>query len=374
MTAERRASCTEETRLACRARPRIAFGTIVLNGEPFTRYNLRSIYPWAYQIIVVEGACRAAAGVADSTGHSRDGTLEVLRRFQAEEDPERKLVIVTAEDEGHPDGFWPGEKHEMSQAYAKRATGDWLWQVDVDEFYLPHDMERILGILQRPCAPTAVSFEVRTFTASPTHLVDGYQLRSGANVFRRLFAWGPGYRYTTHRPPTVVDERGRDLASLNPLPARALARQGIFMYHYEQLFPKQVLEKCAYYARAQWAGGMAGMDAWARDCYMRLGRPYRVHMLHRAPSWLDRYKGPVPSEVERLVAAVRQGQHPGVQVRAPDELDLLLGSARYAIGRGVLKAWFPLWLGWRKPRLLLGRLKHALFPKWPGPAATAHEP
>jgi len=35
----------------------------------------------------------------------------------------------------------------MSEAYAKRATGDWLWQVDADEFYLPGDMEQIVSLL-----------------------------------------------------------------------------------------------------------------------------------------------------------------------------------------------------------------------------------
>ena len=44
--------------------------------------------------------------------------------------------MVTAEECGHENGFWPGEKDEQSRAYAARATGDYLWQVDVDEFYL----------------------------------------------------------------------------------------------------------------------------------------------------------------------------------------------------------------------------------------------
>jgi hypothetical protein len=117
--------------------PKITFGLIVLNGEPFTRYNLRALYPFAHQIIVAEGASPKAAHVATPDGHSIDGTLDILRRFKAEEDPEDKIIIVTAEDEGHPNGFWPGEKDEQSQAYAKRATGDWLWQVDIDEFYQP---------------------------------------------------------------------------------------------------------------------------------------------------------------------------------------------------------------------------------------------
>src|SRR3546814_9140868 len=62
--------------------PRITFGMIVLNGEPFLRYNLRSLYPYAHQIIVAEGAAPGARNIATPQGHSRDGTLEVLRRSE----------------------------------------------------------------------------------------------------------------------------------------------------------------------------------------------------------------------------------------------------------------------------------------------------
>ncbi len=84
--------------------PRVTFGMIVLNGEPFVRYNLRALYPFAHQIIVVEGAAPAAAKIATPEGHSSDGTLETLMDFKVQEDPEGKLIIVTAEDEGHPNG------------------------------------------------------------------------------------------------------------------------------------------------------------------------------------------------------------------------------------------------------------------------------
>ena len=68
--------------------PRITFGMIVLNGEPFLRYNLRALYPFAHQIIVVEGAAPGAAAIATPDGHSRDGTLHTLRLFREKEDPE----------------------------------------------------------------------------------------------------------------------------------------------------------------------------------------------------------------------------------------------------------------------------------------------
>jgi hypothetical protein len=86
---------------------RITFGMIVLNGEPFVKYNLSSVYPFAHQIIVVEGACRSALSVSRSDGHSTDGTLESLYRFQHELDPDKKVIIVTAVDEGYSDGLWP---------------------------------------------------------------------------------------------------------------------------------------------------------------------------------------------------------------------------------------------------------------------------
>jgi hypothetical protein len=334
---------------------RITFGMIVLNGEPFVRYNLRALYPWAHQIIVVEGACRAAAAVATADGRSRDGTREELRRFQREEDPDRKLVVVTAEDEGHPDGFWPGEKHEMSQAYARRARGDWLWQVDVDEFYLPKDMARIAERLSSNPGISRLDFPMRTFSASPRMEVGGYLL-NGFTV-RRLFAWKPSYRYSTHRPPMVVDENGRDVSSSNPSAATEQLRRGMFMYHYEQLFPKQVLEKCSYYARVDWLRSVKNVEAWARDCYFSLRRPYHVHMVYQHPSWIQRYDGPVPPEVLRMYAAVGEGRHPGVTLRPTADMEALADSRAYAAGRRMLQVLYPAWAGWRWMRNEPGRLR-----------------
>ena len=158
---------------------------IVLNGLPFLPFNLRALYPYARQIVVVEGAAPGAAGIATPDGHSRDATLDCLRRFAADEDPDGKLVIVTAEDEGHPDGFWPGEKDEQSRAYAARATGDYLWQVDVDEFYLPRDMETVLDLLGREPQVAAVTFPTMTLWGAPWCVVDGWFLHTAASNYHR---------------------------------------------------------------------------------------------------------------------------------------------------------------------------------------------
>jgi hypothetical protein len=220
--------------------PRITFGIIVFNGEPFTRYALRSLYPFAHEIIVVEGATPGAKNIATSEGHSRDGTLETLYRFKEVEDPDNKLQIITK------DGFWT-EKDEMSRAYAEQATGDYLWQVDVDEFYKAADMRVILKLLQDNPTIVAVTFETITFWGAPNYRVDGWYLRYGAKYYLRLFKWQSNYHYQTHRPPTVVDEQGRDLRIKGWLSGEDMAWRGIFMYHYSLLFPRQVLEKNIYY-------------------------------------------------------------------------------------------------------------------------------
>src|SRR5271154_2512624 len=111
---------------------KISFGIIVLNGMPFVPYCLRQLYPYAHEIIIVEGASVHAANNATPDGHSTDGTLESLLLFKKNEDPKNIIRIITK------DGFW-NEKLEQSQAYTQVMTGNYLWQIDIDEFYKKKD-------------------------------------------------------------------------------------------------------------------------------------------------------------------------------------------------------------------------------------------
>lgn len=335
--------------------PKVTFGMIVLNGMPFLPYNLRALYPFAHQIVVVEGAVPGAAGIASSQGHSRDGTLTELRRFAREEDPEGKLIVVTAETDGHHDGFWPGEKDEQSRAYAVRATGDYLWQVDVDEFYLPVDMESVLKLLAADASITAVSFPTRTFWGAPWCVVDGWYLRRGAATYHRLFKWGRGYAYSTHRPPTVVDDRGRDVRTLHWLDAGYLERRNIVMYHYSLLLPAQVREKVDYYSHwGVFANKLSERQRWLSDSFFTLRKPYRVHNVFEYPSWLLRFNGPHPPEVLNMLAALDVGDA-GFSRRPMADVERLLRSPIYLAGREVVKICEPVNRRWWKLRRFAGR-------------------
>ena len=327
-------------------RPRVTFGIIVLNGEPFTRYTLRALYPYAHEIIVAEGAAPGAAALAAPDGHSSDGTLDVLREFARHDDPEGKLTVVTAEDEGHPDGFWPGEKDEQSRAYASRATGDFLWQVDVDEFYLEGDIERVLRLLGEE-EVDAATFHVLTFWGGLDYVVDGWTLRRKEGFYHRLFKWGPGYTYATHRPPTVLDAQGRDLRALHWLSGRDTQRLGIELLHYSMLFPFQVSGKGAYRRATPevWSDAYDGWDDWFETAYRRLQRPYGVHYLRprsmgrlrRLPSWLERYDGEHPAQVRRMMDDVAAGRL-RVETRGTADVEALFDRWWYAPGRAALKA------------------------------------
>ncbi len=319
--------------------PRVTFGIIVLNGEPFNRYTLRSLYPFAHQIIVVEGAAPGARNIATPDGHSRDATLETLRQFKADEDPQGKVTIVTAEDDGHPNGFWPGEKNEQSQAYAHRATGDYLWQVDIDEFYRSEEMERVLGMLRADPSIDAMTFHQITFWGGLDYVVDGWYLRRGAADYHRLFRWGPGFEYASHRPPTVLDADGRNLRKGKWLDARATGAMGIRLYHYSLLLPRQVIEKCDYYAMTDWIRRTGAIE-WAQNAYLRLGRPFRVHNVYAYPSWLERFTGPEPDQAVRMVEDLRASDVPG-ELRPTDDIDRLLDAWWYRAARPVVRALDP---------------------------------
>jgi glycosyltransferase involved in cell wall biosynthesis len=307
--------------------PQITFGMIVLNGEPFIRYNLRALYPYAHEIIVVEGATQGAKNIATSDGHSRDTTLDTLQQFKAQEDPHDKLIIITK------DGFW-AEKDQMSQAYAMRATGDYLWQVDVDEFYQPDDIEAVLKLLQENPSITAVSFKTITFWGAPDYTVDGWYLRRGAEVYHRLFKWDKNYTYVTHRPPTVHNPDGQDLRDIHWVTADEIEERGIQMVHYSLLLPKQVIEKCDSYSHTDWAQRQGALD-WAHHAYLSLNRPYHVHNIEEYPSWLTHYTGTHPPQILAMWQMITQ-DNSGFDIRQTDDIEKLLNSISYKMGRAII--------------------------------------
>jgi hypothetical protein len=322
---------------------KITFGMIVLNGEPFIKYNLRSLYTFAHQIIVVEGANFNSAHCATPDGHSVDDTMRSLMEFKKFEDPKNKVVIVTAEDEGHPNGFWPGEKDEQSQAYSKRATGNWLWQIDVDEFYLESDMQSIINMLIEDPSISTISFPEIRFWGSFDYRCDGIFLRLRYSEVHRLFKWLPGYRYVTHRPVTVVNDAGVDLRQICWVRAEDLRKREIYMYHYFKIFPNQVSSKMIYYAnRAKESKASKPIivkgEEYFDKTFLKLSNPFRIHTVNTWPSWLERFDKNHPAQIRALRNDMAKGTII-IPTRNMEDVEGLVKSTRYRIGILFWKMW-----------------------------------
>jgi hypothetical protein len=317
--------------------PRISFGIIVLNGEPFTRYNLRSLFPYAYEIIVVEGASIKAKAISTPSGHSLDGTLEVLHRFKNEEDPENKLTIITAEDMGYKDGFWPGDKDEQSEAYARHATGDYLWQIDIDEFYKSEDIETIISMLRKETDITQINVLQYNFWGGFDSLVDGLFLRqfyAELHGVPRIFKWGEGYKYITHRPPTIIDADGKDLRQGRWIRGNQLAKMGIYCYHYATIFTQAVQWKMEYYQSMGW-GALGDFVKWYSNEFKEIRRPFRIHHAANNISWLKPYYGSHPRQIEALMVDISKGVTNSLSRRS-DDIQQLLESRKYLLGIAVI--------------------------------------
>jgi hypothetical protein len=315
--------------------PKITFGIIVLNGEPFTRYCLRSIYPFAYEIIVVEGGHEDAKSVCTPGGHSVDGTLETLYRFKKEEDNDNKLTIVTK------DGFWPkkdelgNDRTHQSRAYAERATGDYLWQVDIDEFYKESDMIEIIGMLKKNPSIATISFKQKSFWGEISYISDAYPLRRNKGGWHRIFKWDLNYKYLTHEPPTVLDGNGINLRTKFWIKGEAMARKNIFMYHYSLLFPWQVEQKVKVY-RDEKPESCSDLTKWAEENFFNIKNPFRIHNIYTLPSWLERYKGTHPEQVKLMMKDIKEGVL-RARLRRTDDIEALLNSDLYMLKRFLVK-------------------------------------
>lgn len=315
--------------------PKITFGIIVLNGEPFTRFCLRSIYPFAYEIIVVEGGHEDTKSVCTPDGHSVDGTLETLYRFKKEEDKENKVTIVTR------NGFWQkkdelgNDRTPQSRAYAELAKGDFLWQIDIDEFYKEEDMSKIINMLKQDPSITAVSFPYINFWGDINYKIEGWKFLRGDFFCNRIFKWGEGYKYVTHEPPTVVNEKGIELTKIKWINGKQMLKKGIYMYHYSHLFPWQVRQKVMIYKDEKPEGCSDILD-WAENNYFRFSNPFNVERHYWFPSWLVYYKSTHPAEVIKMMESIRSGEI-DADLRDNRDVEEILGGKYYPIKTLTMK-------------------------------------
>jgi hypothetical protein len=323
--------------------PKITFGVIVLNGEPFTKYCIEQVYKFAHQIIIVEGACLAAKDIATDDGHSTDGTLSILYDLKKRIDTDNKIKIITAEDRGYPNGFWPGEKTEQSAVYTEYATGDYIWQLDIDEFYKPADIKFILSLLANDPEISHVMIKQIPFWGNFNFYMDGWYFKgtknwSPQNRFPRIFKWEKGYKYIEHRPPTIINNDGIEVRNIKAIDLDKI-KKGIFIYHYFSVFENQVLDKLSYYSNAKWKTSNVSVEFDKNKLNIGkeiIKKPFRLHYVKKFPSWIDKFIYEHPPEIKKLIKNLTTNEKIKILV-SENDLEKLNSSFYYIIGRLVYK-------------------------------------
>jgi glycosyltransferase involved in cell wall biosynthesis len=213
-----------------------------------------------------------------------------------------------------------------------------------------------------------VSFRFLEFWARPTYQLGSSRLLR-RNEVHRLFKWGPGYRYVTHQPPIIHDEQGRDLRKLQWVRPDTTDRMGIRMYHYSHLLPSQMEQKAHVYL-GQEPVQFSEALRWFQDSFVTLRRPYRVERHYYWPSWLERYEGAHPPEIDHMMGDIAAGRL-NVTLRPVDDAERLLDSHSYPLGAQALRAYEPLHQAWR---FGLPPVKNALHGKLPKSIQRLRQP
>ncbi|MFX0200139.1 MAG: methyltransferase domain-containing protein, partial [Candidatus Hodarchaeota archaeon] len=264
---------------SCKARsfqePKFSFVMIVLNGMPFIEYSLKSVYDFAHEIIIVEGAVEKCMFAANPDGSSTDGTVEFIKSFP---DTQNKIRLIQ--------GKWP-EKCEMQNEALKYVTGDYVWLIDSDEVYKREDLEKIKEVLKADPSITQVNFIPDSFWKGPNYIFVSPEFFKQWCHFRRLFKYITGAVFTSHRPPTMLwPGSDKTTEQIHLLDGTKTRQMGIIFYHYSYVLDKQVKQKIELYHRYGW-GENWNIDLleWYNECFLKWTPENRQEIDSKYPIW-----------------------------------------------------------------------------------------
>jgi glycosyltransferase involved in cell wall biosynthesis len=239
---------------------KITFGMIVFNAEKtlpkgMLEACITNVYDIAHEIIIVEGATKAVTHYFDGDtsqftddGRSTDNTIDILKSIK---DPLRKIKIIESR------GFWNG-KTEMCNEWAKIATGDYVWQLDSDEFYHIDDMIKLINYLEKH-SPDAVYFNAYHFFGGLDYCIDERSYPNwGSGPWYRVFKNKPGNsRWISHEHP-IYECDGKVCNNGLVLDQNKSNELGIKMYHYSYVTESQIEFKTLFYKNSTYR------EAWKK--------------------------------------------------------------------------------------------------------------
>ncbi|MHC4498731.1 MAG: glycosyltransferase, partial [Planctomycetota bacterium] len=275
--------------------PKFSFVMIVLNGIPLIEYSLKSIYDFAHEIIIVEGAVQDCMFAANADGSSKDGTVQFIKSFP---DPANKIKLIQ--------GKWP-EKCEMQNEALKYVTGNYVWLIDSDEVYKRQDLEKLREILKQDPSITQVNFIPDNFWKGLDYTFVSHKFFEEPYHYRRLFKYQPGALFTSHRPPTMLWPGSKKTTeNMHLLDGKTTRQMGIVLYHYSYVLDKQAKQKIELYHRYGWGKNWnVDLLQWYNECFLKWTSANRRQIDAEYPIWT----GDVNSHTLPF-----QGSHPQVMI------------------------------------------------------------
>ena len=254
---------------------KLSFIHIVLNGMPFLEYSLKSIYDFAHQIIIVEGAVENCMFAANPDGSSKDGTVEFIKSFP---DPDKKIKLIQ--------GCWP-EKCEMTNAALEYVTGNYIWLIASDEVYRGEDIRRLVEMIRTDFGITQIGLIPYNFWKGFDYIFESPHFSEKDLQYQGPIKYIKGARFINHRPPQLKYPGYMFTADgLNRVDGTQTKKADIQLFHYSYVLDEQVKQKIELYKRYGW-GKSWGVDIenWHENCFLKWTPENRKEIEANYPVW-----------------------------------------------------------------------------------------
>ena len=212
---------------------KISFVTIVYNGMPFIEPCIEMMKQYSDEVIVVEGPVKSLyESIPENV--KVDGTRNYLLK-----------LFKRKEIEFSFNSIWQ-DKMAMQNEALKHVTGDYVWLVDSDEFYLNSSFKKVIGMLRKD-EPDQVNFPIHNFFKSLRYVMSsrGDKFMNLTADVPRVFRMQKNMRFLSHWPPTttIAIDRGKLIRGFRT------EQRGIYIYHLGYMDDAQVKQKCKLYEK-----------------------------------------------------------------------------------------------------------------------------
>jgi hypothetical protein len=269
---------------------KISYVMNVLNGEPFIKYQLDSIYKFAHEIIIIEGAYKKFAHAA-VYGRSKDDTIKTIENYN---DIENKIRLIAN------DGYYDDRK-EMCNEFLKHVTGDVIWQVDADEFYSNETHLYIKKMFKTDPKLDLVSFNFQNYYISSSYYIDGYN-SVGLGDVNRVFRFEVGDSWLSQRPPTLMDSNMKKKVVRKNINGSMLEKEKHIIHHASLIFEDQIRDKFKYYS-SMWPS-IAKDQNWLEDTWGNFENKYNLGGMNSHITFLRKNNYETPFELKEMFSDI----------------------------------------------------------------------